>query len=294
MNGGMIKLYNLLALILLLSLSSCIKQFPENELVDGEKKSITFTVAAIDNFSANPLSSTRGLVPINQVASKLSFILFDRDVKIQKVDQESSDPDFGTLTMDVPKGNYSLVVIAHSGENNPSVSGPQKISFRNDSMSDTFCCFKTFTVDNDSETSVDLTMSRAVALFRLVMKDKIPDSVKFLDMKSYGGSLSLNPMTMFGVTNSNQLISYEITSNDRKESGESVFKLYSFPHEEYDTLRVTVNAVDGNDNVLASRVFTKVPIRRGYITTYSGDFFGKNSDLTILVDTTWNHMNFTY
>ena len=51
------------------------------------------------------------------------------------------------------------------------------------------------------------------------------------------------------------------------------FEVYTIPHDETGTLKMTITALDASGNTIKERVFEGVPVRRNAITTYSGNFF---------------------
>jgi len=67
----------------------------------------------------------------------------------------------------------------------------------------------------------------------------------------------------------------------------TVFDIYTLPHTEEDVLmKLTVTALDANDNIIKERVFENVPVTRNQITRYTGSFFdnggnGQQSDGTL-------------
>ncbi len=58
----------------------------------------------------------------------------------------------------------------------------------------------------------------------------------------------------------------------------TAFDIYTLPHTESDVLtKLTVTALDANDNTVKERIFENVPITRNQITRYTGSFFGSGS-----------------
>jgi hypothetical protein len=124
-----------------------------------------------------------------------------------------------------------------------------------------------------------------------------------------GGSGTLDATTGYGCVNSKQNVVVETdASMDNKPT---MFEIYTFPHEEYKELTITVKALDGNDEIVHQREFSGVWVQRNAISQYSGNFFSDTPytpdtptpvtpepttpSWNILVDTIWAATNiFTY
>lgn len=83
--------------------------------------------------------------------NRLNFVVFDTDgERVDQINQEAGDDDFGQAQFTLPVGTYRLAIVAHSAKGNPSVNkatynedGTRKknesISFSNDKgYTDTF------------------------------------------------------------------------------------------------------------------------------------------------------------
>lgn len=81
--------------------------------------------------------------------------------------------------------------------------------------------------------------------------------------------------------------------------GGTAFDIFTLPHTEEDVLtKLTVTALDANDNTVKERTFEKVPVNRNQITRYTGSFFGsggsgQQSDgaFRLTADPDWDSVN---
>ena len=72
---------------------------------------------------------------------------------------------------------YQLVVIAHNGEGSATITSTEKVTFPNNKVTDTFYYYGDLVVTSEVQ-SYDLTLTRAVAMFRMVLTDdEIPSTV---------------------------------------------------------------------------------------------------------------------
>ena len=278
---------NFLLGLLCVCIVSCEKMAIDESPLSSDEATIVFQVSM---YTQTPLgvSARRSRVSVNEVCSRITYGLFQGEEKVKVVSQVSGDEGFGTLSLTLPLGEYQLVVVAHNGLGNATITSPDKITFPNNKCTNTFYAYQEFSVKED--TAFDISLKRAVALFRLVVEDPIPSDV--VQMKFYytGGSSTFNSVSGYGCVNSKQT-EYRNVDDEMRQGG-GLFDLYTFPHAVKDTLKMTVTALSDNEATVKERTFSVIPVEINSITQYSGTFFETSmgeSDLDIHfeVDTTW-------
>lgn len=215
---------------------------------------------------------TRSATDITELCSRLNIAIFDADgTKVKTVAQKDGDASFGTVALSLAAGTYQLVVIAHNGEGSATISSTEKVTFPSNKVTDTFYYYGDLVV-TDARQSYDLTLTRAVAMFRLVLTDEeIPSSVAKFKFYYLGGSSTFNPKNGYGCVNSKQTEFLPVPSGS---SAGTTFDIYTLPHTEDDVLtKLTVTALDANDNIIKEMDFVDVPVTRNQITRYTGNFF---------------------
>ena len=237
---------------------------------------------------------TRSATDITELCTRLNIAIFDADgTKVKTVAQKDTDSDFGTVALTLTAGIYQLVVVAHNGDGSATITSTEKVTFPNNKVTDTFYYYGDLVV-TDSQQSYDLTLTRAIAMFRLVLTDEeIPSNVARLKFYYTGGSSTFSPSAGYGCVNSKQ------TEYRTVAPGLSVFDIYTLPHTDEDVLtKLTVTALDANDNIVKERVFENVPVTRNQITRYTGSFFsnggsGQQTDGTfrLTADGDWDSVN---
>jgi len=239
---------------------------------------------------------TRAATDITNLCSRLNIAIFDAEgTKVKTVAQKESDSDFGTVALTLAAGTYRLVVIAHNCDGSATITSEEKVTFPNNKVTDTFY-YDGDLVVTDARQSYDLTLTRAVAMFRLVLTDEeIPSNVAKLKFYYTGGSSTFCPSAGYGCVNSKQT---EIRLVPVGFPDGMSFDIYTLPHTEEDVLtKLTVTALDANDNTVKERVFENVPVTRNQITRYTGSFFGsgggQQSDGTfrMTADPDWDSVN---
>ena len=239
-------------------------------------------------------AATRAATDITELCSRLNIAIFDDGgTKVKTVAQKEGDASFGTVALTLAAGTYQLVVIAHNGEGSATITSTEKVTFPNNKVTDTFYYYGDLVVTSEVQ-SYDLTLTRAVAMFRMVLTDdEIPSTVTKFKFYYTSGSSTFSPSAGYGCVNSKQ------TEIRTVADGVTTFDIFTLPHTEEDVLtKLTVTALDTNDNTVKERVFENVPVTRNQITRYTGSFFGsggsgQTSDGTfrLTADPDWDSVN---
>ena len=251
---------------------------------DGQRRSQqeAFTRAALPSLQGEGSgvgSVTRSATDITELCSRLNIALFDADgTKVKTVAQKEGDANYGTVALSLAAGTYRLVVIAHNGEGSATITSEEKVTFPNNKVTDTFYYYGDLVVTSEKQ-NYDLTLTRAVAMFRLVLTDEsIPSTVAKMKFYYLGGSSTFSPKDGYGCVNSKQT---EIRPVPADFVSGTTFEIYTLPHTEDDVLtKLTVTALDGNDNIIKEKVFEDIPVTRNKVTRYTGSFFGNSGGKT--------------
>jgi hypothetical protein len=268
---------------LLATLTSCEKPIlPEGD--DGNVH-LTFVPTTHD-------VTTRGTVAIGDYFSRLAVQMFDQDgnkVWDKVKTQSRDDDDFGTLNVGLTAGTYTVVAVGHSSPVTPTIKSTEMVQFTaKDGIknSDTFAYCGNVTIDAD-HTSHELRMNRATAMVSFEFSDEtMPTNYAGIRVDYSGGSANFNPSTMEGCTKSSQ-------SELRGKS--SQYYVFTFPYMSAEgTLKMTLTALDADENTLLMRTLTDIPVTRNRITKCTGKLFG-DGDFTIIqtsfgisVNTDWD------
>jgi len=266
--------YLLTTTLFCLSAVSCGKiDLSDYEEKDGEGYTVTFNVKQyeVTDFStASSLlkSQMRNLKPASELGKMLNLAVFKDGVKTKAVNQSLSDPGFGTVEVTLPEGQYEIVVLIHSCEGNATVTSPDKITFPDNKVTDTFLHYSDLSIDGN--TSKDITVSRVVSKYRMQIDEAIPEAVSRMKYYYTGGSSTLSAVTGFGCVNSRQT---EYRTVEDRTAGQQ-FDIYTFPHDIEGTLKMTVTALDKSDNIISEQTYENIPIVKNKMTTHKCLFFG--------------------
>lgn len=283
---------------------SCEKPIIENgdngdgeEIVAKGECRITFNAMRVEQIPFNaPSHRAESAQSLTDVCSRISFVVFDGDKKVASVHQASSENSFGKVSMNLSKGTYTLVIVAHNGSAAPTFTSPSKISFKDNKVTDTF--FYCANIDVEDSQQIDVTLKRAVAMFRLVVEDKTPAGVARMKFYYTGGSSTFDAVNGCGCVDSRQTEYRDVA--DAAHEGESSYEVYTFPHSDGRQLKMDVSALGASgDNAIYRQVFEDVPVKANQVTQYTGCFFGEDPDggrssITVDIDDEWTQKNFGY
>ena len=280
------KKYLFIALALLMA--ACEKPVLDEDVPNEKEANV---ILHFTQYEHEPF--TRAATDITALCSRLNIAIFDADgTKVKTVAQKEGDASYGTVALTLAAGTYQLVVIAHNCDGSATITSEEKVTFPNNKVTDTFYYYGDLVV-TDAQQSYDLTLTRAVAMFRLVLTDEeIPATVAKLKFYYTGGSSTFSPRDGYGCVNSKQ-------TEVRPTAADGIYDIYTLPHTEDDVLtKLTVTALDANDNTVKERVFENVPVTRNQITRYTGSLFGNGgggstSDGTfrMTADPDWDSVN---
>ena len=280
-------------LLLTILFTACEKPLlSEDEGTGGSRKAegnLKLSVYRLEQTDFSALTRTAAA----DVCTRLNFVIYDMEgTRLKYENQLVGDTDFGTTSFLLPEGNYQLVVIAHSVNKNPTTTNPAKVMFTNISKdvgySDTFLYHTTVTIGEEPQT-LALSLHRIVSLCRFVIRDAIPEGITRMAFTYTGGSGHFNAATGLGVTNSTQVVSYNVEEGQTQTQ----YDLYTFLHDTTGTIHLKVTAYDAGDNVQLEREFD-VPMERNKVTWLTGDFFTgftptstQTFTTTINIDNSW-------
>lgn len=276
-------------------LCGCERVIYENELSDNDPSGNVRL--RISDFEAMD-GDVRSVQSVTAVCTRLHFVVYKNGTQVKAVTQKSDDSLFGEVTMSLAPDTYQLLILAHSGLANPSLSNPARIAFTNASatngtgFTDTFYYYGDLTVSEEDNIQESFMLKRAVAMFRLTTTDVKPAEVKKFHIIYKGGSGTFDATTGFGCVNSTQV---DFIDTDSSLDGQPIqISLYSFLHAETGEMQFTIRALDSKDAELYAKDFNNVPMKRNTITEYCGAFFGGTpigGKFTFQVETDWEETN---
>ena len=279
---------------MLLTVSSCSERMHFiPEIDDGDGIPVTINVASLEQ---EPFGTfhTKGTSDLKEACSVINYAIYNMsDGKLDKqVNQKASDDVFGTLSLKLEEGSYRLVVIAHNGDANATMTDRNKIQFQNNNkrrITDTFLYSSDITVVKDME-PLNLNLDRVVAKVELcLVGDSIPPSVATMEFEiGLGGSSGLNTANGYGTRSTKYTEKFSVVP------GDTLVEVYTFVYEGSETTKMTVVAKDADGSELKKIQIENIPIARNRITRYKGVLFGKesiNAQASVNLNNVWAGMD---
>ncbi len=240
----------------------------DGTLIEEDACSVTFQVTEIEQISFGEASHTRA-ADLQSLCSRIQLVVFQGSEKLKNVSQQRSDASFGTFTVGLTPGTYQVVVLAHNGLGNATVSSPEKITFASNKCTDTFYYYAE--VEVTESFTKQILLKRAVAAFRMTLTDEMPSEVARMQFYYTGGSSTFNAVSGYGCVNSKQTETFDVTADMSGKAAE--FQVYTFPHAQEGTLKMTVSALNASGAVFCEKTLESVPVTLNKISCWKGPFF---------------------
>lgn len=285
------KRKGLLLLAMSCAMMSCTETLIDKSL-DGDDVRLTLKVNSIDQvpFTKVIQNGTKGSASPGMVCSKVNFAVYSYQGDVLTKQQENQDfgsDGFGTASFNLEEGTYKIVVLAHGGDGNPTMTTPTKITFNNKNglkITDTFLYSADVNITKDMH-ELSLDLKRVVAMFQLHLDDaSLPEGVSQLRFEYSGGSSTIDAVSGLGCVASKQTETLEC------RPGVMEYGVYTFVRGDSDKLKIKVSALNSSGEVLKEQEFQDVPITCNYITRYTGKMFNKEilvSGFSVMLDNEW-------
>ena len=245
-------------LVAIAALTACTND-GAGEVMNYETADVKMTFAP---YEVEPM--TRAAVA--DYATRLDVWIYDGETEVQAVHQQSTDEGFASLSLRLEKAKtYTVYAVAHKAAGAATLSNGV-VSWPDDKVTHSFFYSQTFSPA--STTTLNCLMERIVGNFRLEIADKVPEGVVRMTV-DVGVSPTRWDVVGFGVNAVSRVSSFQLTAGSTPTV--SVFIIAD--GDEAESYDITVTAYDATDAVVQQRVFTDVPIRAGYRSTYRGAFF---------------------
>ena len=254
-------------LMVLAGAASCEKMTVAESDDDGSKANVLLRIGSVEQVPFE-MAKTRGR-DVNGICSRLNFLVYQDGERIRQVSQTSDEEGFGEAQIQLPEGQFFLVVLAHSSNGNPTSTNASKIGFTNTTgFTDTFLYAGDLVVE-DKDVAQTLELKRITAMVRFVPYDDIPANAGRIRFYYTGGSGTLDAASNgWGVVNSKQSQWFDLTHNEEK------FEIYTIPHGDDDELTVTATTYkSGTDDIATERKIEGIPVKRNHITICRGYLF---------------------
>lgn len=254
-NGGM-KFYTL-AVVAMAMLTACTND-GAGEVMNDKTAEVRMTFAPYD---VEPMMRAA----VADYATRLDVWIYDGDTEVQAVHQQSADEGFASMSVRLEKAKtYTVYACAHKAAGAATLSNGV-VSWPDDKVTHSFYYSQTFSPA--TTTTLNCLMGRIVGNFRLEIADKVPEGVARMTV-----DIGVSP-TRWNVGGFGENAVSRVSSFTPAVGSSPTLSVFLLAGDEAELHDITVKAYDGEDAVVQQRVFTDVPIRAGYRSTYRGEFF---------------------
>ena len=263
-NGG-IKFYAL-AVVAVAMLTACTND-GAGEVMNHETEEVRMTFSPYD---VEPMTRADGAsgftrAAVADYATRLDVWIYDGDTEVQAVHQQSTDEGFASLSVRLDKRKtYTVYAVAHKAGGAATLSNGV-VSWPDDKVTHSFFYSQTFS--SATTTTLNCLMERIVGNFRLEITDKVPEAVTRMTV-----DVGVSP-TRWNVAGYGENAVSRVSSFTPAVGSSPMLSVFLLAGSDEEKRDVTVTAYDATDAVVQQRVFSDVPIRAGYRSTYRGAFF---------------------
>lgn len=259
-----------------------------------KEKPLGTTEAVIINFTPYDVAPMKATSSVSTVCSRLDIYIIEQGttdtLRIHQARDINADFGSATVTLQTNK-TYNLIAVAHNSTDTCTFNGGI-VSFPGDIIKQTLVADTTFCPGDGL--SLNVVMQRIVGMFKMRVTDSIPSDITGFQFTISPSGRKFNISTMQGTDPAERIHTINSTSTDN--NGVAAYNVYVMADDMTNVKYVDIEAKALNPtNDGEVRQFTQVPIKNGYVTTYSGTFFITfGMDFTFSVDD-WNEYgSFTY
>lgn len=268
------------AAFVLLAATSCSN---ESEVTVSNAQTETATVPVrvhVDGFSVSQseMSVTRGTAIDSYEGVKaltLAFYKADGTEQTQLTQfkgSTSSGQTFGEFSLNLPMGSYTMVLVGrgHSAGDEFAIISPTSAAYTEGYPRETFVATQEVNITTNTAQELTATLDRVVAKVVVASTDNRTADVSKIRTTFSAGGKSFNPSTGLATENDG----YSKTLTIPSTAVETITATsYLFLATDEQTVDVTIETIDADNNVLFSKTVTNVPLKRNRETTLTGAMF---------------------
>ena len=257
-------------------LSSCINSISDEETESVPTCLLTINVGQL--VSEIPMPSTRAAITLADNTKAITVWAVGEDGQVkQSVNQSSAEPGYGTISMELPAADYTIVAVAHNGAQATYASGI--ISFADNKVTDTFIGKADVSISSTTPQSTSITLRRRVAKLTVRMDDALPANVKQAKATISGYSAKFDLNNDRGTAAEELVRTIDLTGRD----GQTAISvtIYTFVPSDPHTTSLTYTVTNTSDAVLYNGTFPSLSLVECTQTLVFGTFFAYNNVWTL-------------
>ena len=199
----------------------------------------------------------------------------------------SSGQTFGEFSLNLPMGSYTMVVVGrgHSAGDEFDITSSTSAAYTEGYPRETFVATQAVNITTNTAQELTATLDRVVAKVVVASTDNRTANVSKIRTTFSAGGKSFNPST--GLANDNE--GYIKTLTIPSTAVETITATsYLFLATDEQTIDVTIETLDADNNVLFSKKVTNVPLKRNRETRLTGAMFTAGTSAgSFMLNTDW-------
>ena len=202
-------------------------------------------------------------------------------------DDHTTYTTFGEFSCSLPIGSYTLVAIARGLQPNDvfSLNSPVEAVYGGLTR-ETFAGTKAVVISSTSVQNQNISLNRVCAKLTIATNDVRPTSIAKIRTTYGQGSKTFSPTTGFATDNNG----FVIVNTPSTAAGNIItIGSYVFLTGNTQTMDITIETLDANDQVVFSTVVHDVPFKRNRVTKLHGAIFSASVASAIQVETAWEN-----
>lgn len=261
-------------------------------LENGEVEKVIPVTVCVEGFVVSqeeiPSNRATAVASYNDVKA-LTLVFYKTDgsqqySNTQLRDDQMTYTTFGEFSTSLPVGTYTMVVMGYHDTSAISLTGSTSASFSNGFAHDTFWAKQTVTVTDHASLHLSATLNRIVSMLGVVSTDQRPANVTAVRMTLTKGDNSFSPLTGLAVNEAGVVNTASVSAqNSTTQVG-----TYLFLNTDEQSMNVTIETLDANNQVLYSKTVADVPFKRNRRTLLTGALYSASASVSgMQVATEW-------
>lgn len=231
-------------------------------------------------------AKTRAVTATEANMTDIWLMAYSADTLAAMVHQESTDPNFGSITMNLKFGKYYFYCVSSRGINAVVDKVSKTITWG--SVRDTFWNVDSLNIRaNTSEsTSKTITLSRVVGRAILQLTDLVPEGAQQVTFKPSHWYYGLCYLNGEPTADSDAEIAVDIPASYIGQQGLRISYMSLSPADDW-TTDVTATLKGTGDTTLGSIEIKNVPMGRNTSVTMTGGILGTARAMGLTLNDTW-------
>lgn len=193
---------------------------------------------------------------------------------------------FGEFSCYLPMGSYTMVVLGYGyfEGDELSLTSPTQAVYTSDHTRETFATTQAVNITNTDAVNLSVTINRIVSRLQVISSDGRTENAKSLRMTLSAGGKAFNPTTGRATSNTGFSNTVSVSASVGATSNSAT---YIFLDSDEQTMDVTIDVLDEDNNSISQKVVQNVPFKRNSNTKITGNLYSAGVSSTFLLDTEW-------